>query len=182
MVNTARPGESALLVGRVVRPHGVRGELVVEVRTDSPEERFAVGAALDGRLRDGSTRTFTVTAARNHSGRLLLTLDGVAGRDAAEELRGTLLTVDREALPPTDDPDEYYDHQLEGLRAELPDGTEIGRVVEVVHGAGSDLLSIQVPERADRVLVPFVQAIVTEVHLAEGRLVVDPPEGLLDET
>ncbi|HEX3783913.1 MAG TPA: ribosome maturation factor RimM [Pseudonocardiaceae bacterium] len=168
------------LVGRIVKPHGVHGELVIELRTDSPEVRFAVGSALSATLRDGTTRTMTVTAARPHSGRLLVTFDGVRGRDSAEELRGTLLLAAEGDLPPTDDPDEFYDHQLEGLAVFTTDGTKIGEVREILHGGGSDLLAVR-REGRDEVLVPFVSEIVPEVDLRAGRVVIDPPQGLLDE-
>jgi 16S rRNA processing protein RimM len=171
-----------LVIGRVAKSHGIKGEIVVEIRTDEPEERFAVGTVLHGRKpREDTLRNYTVEAAREHSGRLLLRLHEIADRAAADALRGTLFVIDSAELPPSDDPDEFYDHELEGLRAELPDGTELGIVREVLHTAAGELLAI----RSDRtesgdVLVPFVAAIVTKVAVADGYLVVDPPEGLLE--
>ncbi|RZQ64797.1 ribosome maturation factor RimM [Amycolatopsis suaedae] len=167
-----------VVVGRVAKAHGVRGELSVDLRTDLPEERFAAGAALTARTRDGRDHRLTVTAAREHSGRLLVRFDEVVTRDVAETLRGALLLGDTSELPPIDDPDEFYDHQLEGLRAELADGTEVGTVREVVHSPGGELLSLD--RNGAEVLVPFVRAIVPQVDLAGGRVVLDPPEGLLD--
>ena len=106
-----------LVVGRVVRAHGVTGEVVVEVRTDDPDNRFAPGTRLRARpSRDGPERAYVIESAREHSGRLLVRLAGVSGRDAADALRGNVFLVDSEELPPIDDPDEFYDHQLEGLR------------------------------------------------------------------
>jgi 16S rRNA processing protein RimM len=168
-----------VVVGRVAKAHGIRGELSVDVRTDSPEERFTTGAVLAARRRDGVTRELTVAAARDHSGRLLVRFEEIPGRDAAEELRGALLLVDTAELPATEDPDEFYDHELEGLRAELTDGTEVGVVREVLHAPGGELLSLDRDGRD--VLVPFVRAIVPEVDIAGGRVVLDPPDGLLDE-
>ncbi len=168
------------LVGRIVKPHGVHGELVVDPRTDSPEVRFAVGSVLSASLRDGTARTMTVAAARPHSGRLLVTFDGVRGRDSAEELRGTLLLAAENALPPTDDPDEFYDHELEGLAVFTTDGTRIGVVREVLHGGGSDLLAVSREGRGE-VLIPFVSEIVPEVDVRAARVVIDPPQGLLEE-
>jgi len=168
-----------VVVGRVAKVHGLRGELAVDVRTDSPQERFRAGSALVSRRRDGSTSELTVAAARPHSGRLLVTFEQVSSREAAEDLRGALLLADTEDLPPTGDPDEFYDHELEGLRAELTDGTVVGTVLEIVHAPGSELLSVDRDGRV--VLVPFVQAIVPTVDIAGGRVVLDPPEGLLDE-
>ncbi len=121
----------------------------------------------------------TVSAARWHSGRLLVRFEGVHGREDADLLRGTMLVVDSTDLPPIDDPDEFYDHELVGLTALLPDGSRLGEVTDVVHGAGGDLLVVA---RADgrEALVPFVGAVVPTVDPAVGHLVVDPPEGLLD--
>ncbi|HJP73083.1 MAG TPA: ribosome maturation factor RimM [Pseudonocardiaceae bacterium] len=167
------------LVGRIVKPHGIHGELVVEPHTDSPEIRFAAGSVLSANLRDGSKRDLTVTAARPHSGRLLVVVDGVADRDTAESLRGTLLLAPGGALPPIEDPDEFYDHDLEGLSVFTTEGTEVGEIVEVLHGGGSDLLLIK--RERDEVMVPFVSQIVPEVDVRGGRVVIDPPEGLLDE-
>ncbi|MBF6146598.1 MULTISPECIES: ribosome maturation factor RimM [Nocardia] len=176
-----------LVVGRVAKSHGVRGELVVEVRTDEPELRFAPGARLRGRApRSEAVDIFTVESAREHSGRLLVRLEGVGDRTAADALRGTLFLVDTAELPPSEDPDEFYDHELEGLSVRLADGTEIGTVNEVLHSAAGELLSIRAGAgaggRAGReILVPFVTAIVPTVSIAEGLIVIDPPEGLLDE-
>ncbi len=169
------------MVGRVVKPHGIRGELMVDVSTDSAELRFAVGAVLFVTSRDGSvSRTLTVTAARPHSGRLLVYFEGVADRDAAEALRGAVLSANPADLPPIDDPDEFYDHQLEGLDAVTVAGATIGTVREIMHGAGGELLVV---DRTDggQALVPFVREIVPEVDLAGRRVLVDPPPGLLDD-
>src|SRR5213596_1523329 len=104
-----------VVVGRIAKAHGIRGELTVEIRSDSPEHRFAVGAVVKARLRDGSTRPLTVSTSRPHGDRLLMRFDEVLTRDVAETLRGSLLLADTDELPPTDDPDEFYDHQLAGL-------------------------------------------------------------------
>jgi 16S rRNA processing protein RimM len=177
----SRPGPPPLLlVGVVVRPHGLRGELVVEVRTDSPEERFSPGVVLIRRSADGGDAgRLTVEAARPHSGRLLVRFVEAADRDAAETLRGSRLLVEIADLPPTGDPDEFHVHQLEGLAAELADGTVIGTVREIAHGPGGELLVVARPDAPDA-LVPFVRAIVPTVDLDGGRLVITPPEGLLE--
>jgi 16S rRNA processing protein RimM len=167
-----------VVVGRVAKAHGITGELAVDIRTDSPDQRFAVGTVLATRLRDGSTRELTIAAARSHSGRLLVRFGEVLTRDVAETLRGALLLADTATLPPPEDPEEFYDHELEGLRAELADGTVIGTVNEVLHSPGGELLSLDHEGRT--VLVPFAHAIVPVVDVAGGRVVVDPPEGLLD--
>ena len=171
-----------LVVGRVAKSHGIKGEIVVEVRTDEPEDRFAVGAVLRGhKPREQTVSTYTVEAARDHSGRLLLRLDGVSDRTAADALRGTLFVIDSAELEPSDDPDEFYDHELEGLSVRLADGTEVGTVIEVLHSAAGELLSIRrAGEQSGELLVPFVAAIVTSVSVADGVALIDPPEGLLD--
>jgi len=168
-----------VLVGVVLRAHGLRGEVAVDVHTDSPGERFTPGARLDAHRTGAPDRVLTVDVARPHSGRLLVRFVEAPDRDAAEELRGTRLLVDSRALPPTDDPDEFHAHQLEGLRVELADGTVAGTVREVVHGPGGELLVVARPDLPDA-LVPFVRVIVPTVDLDAGRMVLDPPEGLLD--
>lgn len=173
-----------LTVGRVVKAHGVGGEVVVEVRTDDPAARFAPGTAL--RAKDarggGPERGYVVDSAREHGGRLLVRLAGVADRDAADALRGTLFVVDSADLPPidpVDEPDTYYDHQLEGLRMRTTAGADVGVVREVLHTAAGELLAVRPPDGGE-VLVPFVGAIVTSVSLSDGVIEIDPPEGLLD--
>lgn len=169
-----------LVVGRVAKAHGVTGEVVVEVRTDDPGARFASGITLRAKgSRGGPDRFYTVESVRDHGGRLLIRLRDVADRDTAEALRGTLFVVDAAELPPIAEPDEYYDHQLEGLRARTVDGIEIGTVAEVLHTAGGELLSVRTEAGAE-VLIPFVSAIVPRVSLSDGVVDVDPPDGLLD--
>jgi 16S rRNA processing protein RimM len=168
------------MVGRVVKPHGIRGELMVDVSTDSADLRFASGAVLFVTSADGSvTRTLTVTAARPHSGRLLVRFEGVDDREAAEALRNAVLAADIASLPPIEDPDEFYDHQLEGLAAVTVTGATVGTVREVVHGAGGELLVVDRPDGGEA-LVPFVRAIVPEVDLSGRRVLLDPPPGLLE--
>ncbi|HEV7854858.1 MAG TPA: ribosome maturation factor RimM [Mycobacterium sp.] len=169
-----------LVVGRVVKAHGVSGEVVVEVRTDDPDTRFAPGAQLRAQPRGGGPqRTYVVESAREHSGRMLVRLADVADRTAAEALRGSVFLVDTEDLPPIDDPDEFYDHQLEGLRVVTTDGQLVGTVKEVLHTAAGELLSVTAETGAE-VLVPFVGAIVTEVSLQSHTIEIDPPQGLLE--
>ncbi|KXP13855.1 ribosome maturation factor RimM [Tsukamurella pseudospumae] len=169
-----------LVIGRVAKSHGIRGELVVEVRTDSPELRFADGAVLTGRRpREKNTRTYTVAASRNHSGRLLVRLQGVNDRTAADELRGTLFLIDSADVEPSDDPDEFYDHELEGLAVRTVGGDDVGVIAEVLHAPGGELLSVKAPDGRE-ILIPFVTAIVPDIDIAGGVVTVDPPEGLLD--
>lgn len=165
-----------LVVGRVGRAHGLRGEVAVDVRTDDPDGRFARGAVL---RTDPGERELVVAVARPHSGRLLVTFEGVGDRNAADALRGALLTVDTAALPPLDDPDEFYDHQLVGLLVEHVDGTALGEVADVLHPPGGDLLVIAHVDGRE-VLVPFVAVMVPVVDVPGGRVVVDPPPGLIE--
>lgn len=160
-----------LVVGRIGRPHGVRGEVTVEVRTDDPELRFAPGSSLT--TDPASAGPLLVESARWHKGILLMRLEGVSSREAAEELRGTMLVIDSAEVAPSDDPDEFHDHQLIGLTVVTVSGETVGEVTDVLHH-GQDLLVV-----GEDVYIPFVKALVPEVDLAGGRLVVDPPEGLL---
>ncbi|MBY6367341.1 ribosome maturation factor RimM [Rhodococcoides corynebacterioides] len=178
-----------LVIGRVAKSHGVRGEVVVEVRTDEPDQRFAPGTVLRGRSRGvATTSEHVVEAARDHSGRLLLRLAGVSDRASADALRGTLFVVDTADLPESSDPDEFYDHELEGMTVRYADGRPragevIGTVREVLHSAAGELLSVR-PAGSDRgeVLIPFVAAMVPRVSRDERVVEVDPPDGLLSDT
>ncbi|MGB8388514.1 ribosome maturation factor RimM [Mycobacterium sp.] len=175
-----------LTVGRVVKAHGVAGEVIVEIRTDDPAARFASGNTLRAKQsRGGGERSYVVESAREHGGRLLLRLAGVGDRDAADALRGSLFVVDSDDLPPIDEPDTYYDHQLEGLQVRTTTGQDVGVVAEVLHTAAGELLAVRRATDAaggemPEALVPFVSAIVTSVSLDEGSIEIDPPEGLLD--
>jgi 16S rRNA processing protein RimM len=169
-----------LVVGRVVKAHGIGGEVVVDVRTDDPEARFSPGNTLRGKpSRGGAERDFVIDAARPHGGRLLVRLSGVASRDAADALRGTLFVVDAAELPPIEDPDEFYDHQLAGLTVRTVGGDVVGVVAEVLHTPGGELLAVK-RDGAAELLVPFVEAIVTTVSLDDRIVEIDPPEGLLE--
>jgi 16S rRNA processing protein RimM len=232
-----------LVVGRITRPHGVRGEVSVEVRTDEPDRRFAVGHVLT--TDPVAAGPLTVESMRWHSGRLLIQFAGVTDRNQADDLRGIWLTLDSAEAGPSDDPDEFHDAELIGLAVVTTSGEPVGRVTDVRH-FGQDLLVIEpgpagsspgsqagspraesapaesapaesapaesaqaesapaesaqaesavtgpVPagplaaggpaRRApgSELLVPFVAAIVPEVDVAAGRLVIDPPPGLLE--
>ena len=172
-----------LVVGRVVKAHGLSGELVVDVRTDDPHERFAPGNHLrlkpSGGGVDSAGRECEVESSRPHGARMLVRLVGVTDRDGADLLRGNLFVIESADLPPITDPDEFYDHQLEGLTVRTGDGAEVGSVTEVLHTAAGELLSVRTAAGAE-VLIPFVGAIVSSVSLASGVIEIDPPDGLLD--
>jgi 16S rRNA processing protein RimM len=166
------PDEEYVVVGRVGRAHGLKGEVFVEPRTDEPERRFAAGVVLTT-----GTGSLTVAGSRLHSGKLVVRFEEIDGRTAAEAARGTELTclVDPEEMP--EDPEEFYDHQLVGLRVETTDGVLVGELELVQHGAAQDLLVIRTPER--EILFPFVSAFVPEVDVKGGRIVIDDQPGLL---
>ncbi|GGZ66754.1 ribosome maturation factor RimM [Streptomyces bluensis] len=167
-----------LVVARIGRAHGIKGEVTVEVRTDEPELRLAPGAVL---LTDpASAGPLTIETGRVHSGRLLLRFEGVRDRNAAEALRNILLIaeVDPEELP--EDEDEYYDHQLVDLDVVTKDGVEVGRITEISHLPSQDLFIVERPDGSE-VMIPFVEEIVTEIDLKEQRAVIDPPPGLIDD-
>src|SRR6202034_4204497 len=167
-----------LVVGRVGRPHGLRGELTVQLHTDEPDSRFAAGSVLvnEPTARGPPTRS----SSRWHSGRLLVTFAGYDDRTSAEDLRGTLLVVDSAEVAPAEDPDEFNDFELIGLDVATVDGEPVGVVADLLH-QGQDLLVIRPGQPgAEDVLVPFVAALVPEVDVKAGRLVIDPPPGLLD--
>ncbi|MGW0131861.1 ribosome maturation factor RimM [Streptomyces sp. NPDC003299] len=167
-----------LVVARIGRAHGIKGEVTVEVRTDEPELRLAPGAVLA--TDPASAGPLTIETGRVHSGRLLLRFEGVSDRTAAEALRNTLLIadVDPDELP--EEEDEYYDHQLIDLDVVTEDGTEVGRITEILHLPSQDLFIVERPDGSE-VMIPFVGEIVTEIDLAEQKAVIAPPPGLIDD-
>ncbi|MDG9703714.1 ribosome maturation factor RimM [Streptomyces sp. DH37] len=167
-----------LVVARIGRAHGIKGEVTVEVRTDEPEVRLAPGAVLA--TDPASAGPLTIESGRVHSGRLLLRFAGVGDRTAAEALRNTLLIAEVDPEETPEDPDEYYDHQLIDLDVVTRDGTPVGRIEEISHLPYQDLLVVRKTDGGE-VLVPFVGEIVPEIDLAAQRAVIDPPPGLLDD-
>ena len=194
-----------VVVGRIGRAQGIRGEVTVEVRTDAPEERFSPGALVHCSGRSGLPATLTVAGHRWQGGRLVLSVDGVTDRTAAELLRGALLEADVD-ITETDD-DEFHDLALLGLEVRDQAGAVLGTIREVVHLPGQDLLAVSAlpgsagpgqavpppaagaspgsepslgpaPAPGGDLLVPFVAQIVPVVDLEGGFVVVDLPEGL----
>ena len=163
-----------LVVAAIGRAHGLRGEVSLDVRTDSPEQRLVVGAVL--RTDPPSAGPLTIARTRDQSGRWVVAFDEVADRTAAEGLRGVLLVVDAE--PSDDAEDAWYPHELAGLRVELVDGTVVGEVVGYEALPAQDALVIR-ETAGERTLVPFVRQLVPVVDVAGGRVVLDPPGGLL---
>ena len=165
-----------VVVGVVGRPHGVRGEVTVEPRTDEPDRRFAPGQEL---RTEGGSRPLTVVAMRHHDGRLLVRFQGLEDRTAVESVRGARLVADVDADERPAEPTEFYDRQLVGLQVRTPTGDAVGVVIAVLHPPGQDLLEIRTATEVR--LVPFVAALVPEVDLDVGVLTVADLTGLLTE-
>jgi 16S rRNA processing protein RimM len=166
-----------VVIGRIGRAHGVRGEVTVDVRTDDPDLRFAVGARLG--TDPDAAGPLTVAASRPHGGRLLVRFEEVTDRNAAEGLRGVLLTAAVSEAEGPGDPEEFYDHQLVGLQVLDDGGGVVGEVADVLHHPGHDLLVVR-RDAGGEALVPFVAALVPDVDLERGRLTVADRPGLLD--
>lgn len=163
-----------LTVGQIGRPHGIRGEVIVTVRTDEPERRFQEGAVLKA-----GPSNLTVASARPHLGRLIVRFQEVPDRDAAEALRGQELEAESESFEMLEDPEEFHDHQLVGLSVVDMSGALIGVIQRVEHAPASDLLVVPLSDERTA-YIPFVREIVPTVDLAGGKVIVDPPGGLLD--
>lgn len=167
-----------LVVARIGRAHGIKGEVTVEVRTDEPELRLGPGAVL---ATDPATAgPLTIETGRVHSGRLLLRFEGVRDRTGAEALRNILLIAEIDPDERPEDEDEYYDHQLIDLDVVTEDGQHVGRITEISHLPTQDLFVVERPDGSE-VFVPFVEQIVTGIDLEEQRAVIDPPPGLIDD-
>ena len=170
-----------VVVGRIGKPHGLRGEVTVDVRTDEPERRFAPGTMLRAEPPPGSAsslRSLTVAGSRRHQSVLLVTFEELTDRNAAEGARGIVLHASIPAGESPEDPDEFYAHQLVGLSAYDLDGRALGAVAGLVHGGAQDLLRVDTPDGREA-LVPFVKALVPEVDLAGGRVVIADRPGLV---
>jgi 16S rRNA processing protein RimM len=165
-----------LLVGIVRRPHGIAGEVSVEPATDFPE-RFAPGARFTW-TRNGEERSLVVAAVRPHADRFLILFDGIADVEGARALAGGDLSVaDEEAAPAPDD--YYFAHEVEGWRCEDLAGSEIGRAVAIERTAGGAMLVVAAGG-AEPLAIPFVRPIVVSVDRRGRRIVLDPPDGLLE--
>ena len=165
-------------VARIGKPHGLRGEVTVQVFTDVPDERFVPGATFEAE--GGPQDTLRVHAARRHGQGWLLAFEDAPDRTAAETLRGTVLYVDPEVTDEVDDDDDgWYEDDLVGLAVLDPAGERLGTVSGLQVRPAQDLLEVTLPS-GGVALVPFVAALVPEVDVEAGRLVLDAPEGLLD--
>jgi 16S rRNA processing protein RimM len=164
-----------LCIGIVTGPHGVRGALRIKSFTDVPEDIARYGPVED----EDGRRRFDLSLCGAAKGVLIASLSGVDDRDQAEALRGLRLYLPRAALPQTE-PEEYYHADLIGLEAVLGDGTPVGRVRAIYDFGAGDTLELARSD-ARSVMVPFTRAIVTVVEPERGRLVLEPPPGLLDD-
>lgn len=185
---SAPTGKTQLRVGRLVKAHGLKGALKLELYTDDPEGRFVPGATFTLQVPVSSPwhgKPLTVREFRWMNSHPVAFFEGVDDRDAAEELVRAILWVDQDdQAAPTED-DAWFDHQLVGLDV-VRDGQAVGRVIRVEHMPAQDLLIVRAnADAADadahEVLVPFVKAIVPEVDIEGGRVVVTPPPGLFED-
>ena len=164
------------LVGRIARAHGIRGQVILNLDTDFPHERFYPGAELFT-LRGGQVTTLTVTTVRFQNGRPVIGLAGIDTMNLAESLAGLELRIPAgqlAALPAG----AFYQHDLVGCRVETSGGAEVGVVTAVEGTAGASRLVVA--GAAGEVLIPLAEAICTTIDPGTRRIVIDPPEGLLD--
>ena len=175
------PGTTQLRVGRLLKAHGLKGALKLELFTDEPERRFVPGATFTLQVPTSSPwhgKTLELTELRWYNQQPVGFFQDVDDRTAAESLVRAILWVDQDAAELPTEPDAWYDHQLVGLRA-VRDGVDVGRIARVDHFPAQDLLAIDTGSA--EVLVPFVAGFVPTVDLAAGTVVLTPPPGLFEE-
>ena len=163
-------------LGHISAAHGVRGDVLIKSHTDVPEDIAGYGPLQD---QDG-TRTFAITIKQTTNKGVVAHIAGIDTRTAAEALKGTQLFIDRDRLP-APDPGEWYQADLIGLGAVDPDGRSLGTVVAVQNFGAGDLLELRPQTGGETVLVPFTNETVPEIDLADQRVVINPPPGLLGE-
>ncbi len=164
------------VVGRIARAHGNRGQVIVDPATDFPEERFKQGSVLQIR-RGNATESVAIASVRFHRGRPIIGLAGIETMDAAEALAGTELRIGTDALQPLP-PGSYYHHDLINCAVETARGEAIGRVTGVEGDAAGSRLVVQ--SGNGEVLIPIVEGICVSIDVPGRKVVVEPPEGLLD--
>lgn len=172
-----RDERSNVVIGRIVRPQGNRGEVVVESLTDFGDTRFAVGTAVRVRGEDGD-RTLVIGRSRPHSGRWVIGFEGMASIDDAEQLRGGEIEIDLADLTPLAD-GQYYLHDLFGCRVATTGGLDVGDVLRVDDVTGAAVLLV-VGTAHGEVLVPFADSIIRDVDVPGRRIVIEAPDGLLE--
>ncbi|HEX7138845.1 MAG TPA: ribosome maturation factor RimM [Vicinamibacterales bacterium] len=164
------------LVGRIARTHGLRGQMVVNLETDFPDERFRPGSELFVR-RGGTIEALRVSSVRLHGDRPVIAVEGVRTIDEAEPLAGLELRIPVDRLQPLP-PGTFYHHDLIGCRVETVEGTPVGVVRDVETTSGGSRLVVE--GREGDVLVPIAAEICRVIEPGTKRIVIDPPEGLLD--
>ena len=171
------------VIARIGKPHGLLGEVTVQLHTDEPEHRLAVGTLIDTEATTGTgvPRALTVRSTRVHNGVWLVAFDEIPDRTGAESLRGTRLLLDDDvvAVAEVDEDDAWYEDDLVGLTAYDTSGERLGEVTGLLTGTAQDLLVVTLTD-GHKVMVPFVAALVPTVDVEGGRVVVDPPPGLLE--
>jgi 16S rRNA processing protein RimM len=177
----SKPARTQLRVGRLLKAHGLKGALKLELYTDDPDGRFVPGAVFTLQVPESSPwhgKSVTVREFRWMNSHPVVFLEDVDDRSAAESLVRAILWIDQDGAIESSEDDAWYDHQLVGLDV-IRDGETVGRVLRVDHFPAQDLLIVRSGDR--EVLVPFVKAIVPEVDVAAGRVVVTPPPGLFED-
>jgi 16S rRNA processing protein RimM len=168
--------DQMVLVGRIARPHGIRGQVIVNPETDFVEDRFKVGARFWTRSTRGDEQ-LTVTSARVQNGRPVVGFDGFSSIDEVERLAGLDLRVPEEELQPLE-AGTYYHHQLIGCAVETVSGERVGDVVRVDGGATGSLLVVS--GSRGEILIPLAIAVCVEIDVGAHRIRIDPPDGLLE--
>jgi 16S rRNA processing protein RimM len=177
---TAISSKTKLRVGRLVKAHGLKGAIKLELYTDSPDQRFQPGQVLELQVPETSEwfgKTITVSELRFYNQSPVLFLEGIDDRSKAETLIKAILLIETEVDVLPEEPEAWYDHQLVGLKALVGQET-VGTVIRVDHLPAQDLLAIETAN--GEVLVPFVKQIVPEVDIKSGQLLLTPPDGLFE--
>jgi 16S rRNA processing protein RimM len=168
--------EDLLLMGRVVRPHGIEGALRIKSYAQS-EESFLSAGTVFLRSSDGETREYTVASARPHKNILLMKLEGLNTLEEAETYRGAAILIKRDSLPPEGE-EEYFWHELIGLEVYLSGGEYVGTLKHILPTGSNDIYVVQ--EGRSEVLIPAIHDVVKEIDLINNRMVISEVEGLLD--
>jgi 16S rRNA processing protein RimM len=167
-----------VMVGRIARPHGIRGQVVIAPETDFVEARFAVGATV-WMERSGRLVELRVATSRVHDGRVIVKFDGIETMNDAEVLRGVELRVPDSALPALPD-GSFWVHELVGCRVATVSGVAVGEIRRVDFGGAAPLLVVSGDAEAGEILIPLTDAMCRRVDVQAREVVVDPPDGLLD--
>ena len=165
------PSDGRLLVGRIGAAHGIKGEVRVQSFTEDPLALVSYGPLMTSK----PGLTIRILAARTTTNVLVARIEGVNDRSAAEKLNGVELYIDRALLPEPDDEDDFYHADLLGLRAQLADGTSLGTVSAIPNYGAGDILEVRDERTGDTFLYPFTKAVVPEIRIKDGYLVIDPP-------